>query len=184
MTAKARRRAWDQKQRDSRRARVERCKRRVRAKIMAANGMPGQAPRCMDESGCARTRHLVVDHPDGRTWNVRRPNEEVRWSTYERELDGDPERGVPPIRLRLLCQEHSGRHGQRNFQGRPRWRGGSFYTAEELAARPASPRATTAQEDAALEEYLLGPRWLWEDSAQAAEAFEDEEAPDGGRAPP
>lgn len=143
---------WNDAQRESRKARTEALRIRVLAGIMAANGLRGQAPRCLNP-GCGEADGLVVDHPLGRTWDVRKPNSEVRWRIYEKELNSSP-----PVQLGILCAHHSGKDGRMRFQARPKWRLLDALTAPV-------PNALTAQERRDLQEYLYGPLWIWDEVA-------------------
>ena len=146
---------WNDAQRASRAQRTLDAKGRVLMAIMALHG--GGSPRCLSP-GCNEVEGLAVDHPHGRTWDVRKPNSEVRWRLYEQELkDG--------MVLGLLCQHHSGHDGRMRFQGRPKWRGLARAQAakmdfwEWLAAGGDSQRAPDALTNAErmrLGEYLYG----------------------------
>lgn len=147
---------WNNVQRESRRSRIKKLQAEVRAGIMVQRGHTGQRPVC-SVRGCGRKRHLVVDHPNGRDWNVRKHNEETRWRRYLRELASN----VP---LDLLCQEHSGRDGRMRFQGRPKWRQQRVAASWTPDLLPEKPRAwaLTAEESARLSDYLYGPLWAME----------------------
>lgn len=139
---------WDSIQKAGRKARIRELKSRVRAAIMFCNGRSGERAQCMEE-GCQSVWLLCVDHPQGRTWNVRRPNEETRWRRYWRELDAG-------LVLRLLCAKHSGRDGRKRFQGKPRWRNGPAARWTPDMAAPTKPLAISDTELVALRAYLDG----------------------------
>lgn len=136
---------WNDAQRASRAQRTSAIRARVLVAIMAFHG--GGTPRCLSP-GCNEVENLAVDHPLGRVWNVRKPNSEVRWRIYEREL-------AEGVVLGLLCQHHSGLDGRMRFQARPKWRLIDALTAPV-------PNALTAIERRNLQEYLYGPLWIWE----------------------
>ena len=53
---------------------------------------------------CGGDDDLEIDHVNGRSWDVRKSNQEVRWRRYLKELES----GIP---LRVLCASCNGKLG-------------------------------------------------------------------------
>ncbi len=54
---------------------------------------------------CGSTEELEIDHPAGRTWDIRKLNRWQRWRRYREEA----KRG----QVRLLCKRDNGHDGNR-----------------------------------------------------------------------